>query len=112
MCLGDCVLQLNPADRYHSAAEMSDALAKVKIALDWSVIQSPNGGLIWRASRQDRPDFVVELASCFSGGWSVGVYTARGADVRAKCPAQYRRDALTQKDANAHLKKVFEDLSG
>jgi eukaryotic-like serine/threonine-protein kinase len=104
-------LRVNPAERYHSAAEMSDALAKIKIALDWEVIPSANGSLVWRASRQDRPDLVVRASPCCSGGWSTAVYTSRGQDVRAKRPDQYKRDGLSRKEADAHLKKVFAELS-
>ncbi len=103
-------LQVNPADRYHSAAEMSDALAKVEIDLDWKTSPSANGGLVWRASRLDRPDIVVEISPC-SGGWSTSVFTSRGVDIRAKRPDQYRREGLSRKQADAHLKRVFAELS-
>jgi len=104
-------LQVNPVDRYHSAAEMSDALARIEIALDWKITPSANGALVWRACREGRPDLVVELSPCSSGEWSVGVHTARGADTRAKRPNQYRREGLSRKDADAHLKRVFVELS-
>jgi len=103
-------LQVNPADRYHSAAEMSDALAKIEISLDWRITQSADGALLWRASRQHRPDLIVELKP-ISVGWTTGVYTSRGGDVRAKRPHHYRREGLTRKEADAHLKRVFAELS-
>ncbi len=105
-------LQVSPVERYHSAAEMSDALAKVEIALDWKVSSSASGDLTWRAVREDRPDFVVELSNSGTGEWSVNVYTARGAEVRAKCPDRYRREGLNRKEADRHLKTVFAELSG
>ena len=104
-------LKRNPADRYRSASEMSDALAKVEIAVDWSISMSPVGGVVWRASRPEKPDIVVELSPCSSGDWSTGVYTSRNRETRAKNPGRYRREGLTRKEADDHLKMVFAELS-
>jgi len=105
-------LKLHPTDRYHSATEMSDALAKVEVALDWAVTTSVSGTLTWRATRGDRPDLVVELSSSGVGQWNVSASTVGCAGVRAKCRGQYCRNGLTREGAEAHLKQVFAELEG
>ena len=105
-------LKLNPTDRYHSATEMSDALARVEVALDWTVSAAANGALTWSATRANRPDLVVELLASGTAEWSVRVSTAGCAGLRAKCPGQYWRTGLARRDAEVHLKRVFEELEG
>lgn len=104
-------LEINPADRYHSASEMSDALAKVRVTLDWSVAISPNGGTLWRASRSQKPDIVVQLLPSLPSKWCTEVSTSRNGGMRAKHPGRYRREGLTRKEADDHLKMVFAELS-
>jgi serine/threonine protein kinase len=55
-------LRIYPTERYHSATDMSDALAKVEVVLDWKVTMGANGALAWRATRTDRPELLVELS--------------------------------------------------
>jgi serine/threonine protein kinase len=106
-------LELDPAERYPSATDMLDSLGKIRISLDWNVSLSANGAVTWRAHREEgRPDLVVELSPCVAGSWSVRVYTSRAACNRAKCPDHYARDGVSRKKADAHLKKVFAELSG
>jgi eukaryotic-like serine/threonine-protein kinase len=105
-------LRLNPADRYRSAAKMSDALAGVRVKLDWTTEPTPDGGLVWTALRDGRPDLVVSLSPRVGGRWRTRVCTFRGGNARAKSPDRYTRDALRRKEAEAHLKRVFEELSG
>jgi len=96
-------LRLNPTDRYHSATAMSDALAKVEVALDWTVTVAANGTVTWRATRGDRPDLAVELSPSGVAEWDVSASTAGCAGLRAKCRERYWRSGLTRKDAEAHL---------
>ncbi|MGO9086807.1 MAG: serine/threonine-protein kinase [Candidatus Sulfotelmatobacter sp.] len=105
-------LRMAPTDRYHSATEMSDALAKVEVALDWAVTVGANGAVTWRAARRDRPDLVVELSPASGAAWDVGASTAGCTGLRAKARGRYWRDRLTRKDAEVHLKQVFAELEG
>jgi len=104
-------LEINPADRYSAASDMLDALGKVEISLDWSLTRSANGELRWRAEREGRPDLLVKLSPSSFGRWGVSVFTSRGSCTRAKSPDQYARGQLTRKQADVHLKKVFEELT-
>lgn len=105
-------LQVDPVDRYHSASEMSDALARVKVGLDWTVHLASCGKATWRASREGCPDVVVQRSSGGYGNFSVCVYTARGTELRAKCRHDFWREGLSPKEADDHLKKVFVELAG
>jgi serine/threonine protein kinase len=104
-------LEIDPVDRYSSAADMADALAKVRIPLDWDVTSSPAGGLRWRACREGRSDLLVEHSPSAGGTWCVNVYTNRGLSTRAKKPEPYAREEISRKAADAHLKKVFAELA-
>ncbi len=49
-------LQIDPSDRYSSAAEMSIALGRVPVPLNWETTPFGTDGLEFRAKRGDRPD--------------------------------------------------------
>jgi len=104
-------LKTNPVERYRSASEMSDALAKVEISLDWSIQVLPTGRTVWQAMRLGKPDILVELVACEGGCWSTEVYTSRNHARRAKEPTRYHRKGLTKVEADEHLKMVFAELS-
>jgi eukaryotic-like serine/threonine-protein kinase len=50
-------LEIDPVDRYSSAADMADALGKVRIPLDWDVTSSPAGGCVGAPVERDVPIF-------------------------------------------------------
>jgi serine/threonine protein kinase len=103
-------LNVNPADRFQSATEMADALSRVNLTLDWSVTPHPTGGFFWQAVRPGQCDLVVEL---IKNGTTLDVKTfteKKGEPRRAKCKKENWREALSLRDAYAHLKDVFEDL--
>ena len=103
-------IRVNPADRFQTATEMADALTRVDLMFDWSVINLRSGGFHWRALRPGQCDLIVELIE--SGGtWDVETFTeTKGEPRRAKCKKDNWRTGLSLNDAYAHLKDVFERL--
>lgn len=99
-------LARDPADRYASAEELSDALASVEIKVDWQMAPIPNG-MCWSAARKDQPTLVVELLEGNSHNrWNVKVYTERSGYRRAKNRQDFWVEGLTRTQANEHLRKV------
>ena len=103
-------LRIDPDERYQSATEMADALARVPLDLDWIV--EPYGAYCtrWTAPRVDRSDLIVELLPDGSD-WSVRVFTQRaGGQSRRKNPDRDWRDGMSFQQALDHLKDLFERL--
>lgn len=99
-------LTVDPADRYQSASEFADALARVDIALDWETAISAAGDLLWTANRPGRPRLEVQLirngARC-----NVTVHT-HGAKRRCLRRDGLWRNGLTRIQAFRYLKSFFE----
>lgn len=105
-------LDVSPARRYRSATEMADALCRVRIKRGWHSVPIEGGGRRWTASREGHADLVVEQVphGCL---FNVRTYTERpGEPRRAKGRSANWRDRISGADAMAHLKVVFERLSG
>jgi len=100
-------LRIDPAERFHSALEFSDELAKVKVALDWQLSGNPQGSVFWRACRDGAPDLLV---GCIRSGseWSARVWTDRSGTRRAK--RDFSCDGLSFTQVQQHLKMVFAEL--
>jgi len=101
-------LQVDPADRYQTAREMADVLAKVPVSNDWVVTPAPSGASEWRVDRPGQPALAVVL-SPDGTGWSVAIQTRGATGMRAKNRKDWRA-GITRQDADAHLKRVFEAL--
>lgn len=101
-------LKVDPAERYQTTREMSDALAKVRVPNDWKINASPAGAIEWRVDRPGQPALAVQLDP--SGmGWSIAIRTEGPGGTRAKNKRDWRR-GLTRSAADGHLKRVFEAL--
>jgi serine/threonine protein kinase len=100
-------LRVDPADRFHSALEFSDDLARLKVDLDWHMSRHADGSVFWRAHRQEATDLVV---GCVRAGaaWSARVWTENSGTRRMK--RNFSGDGLSFADAQDHLKTVFSDL--
>ena len=100
-------LRIDPAERFQSALEFSDELARVRVDLDWHMSFAANGSVFWRARREEAPDLVV---GCVRAGaeWSARVWTDNSGLQRAK--RNFCCDGLTFGEAQAHLKTVFSEL--
>ena len=86
-------------------------LGALDIKLDWVTANLGNGEIRWTAARANQPDLVVELRAQGSLHWQTAVYTVRGISRRAKGVSDYWRDGHSRKEAEAHLKSIFEDLN-
>lgn len=102
-------LNVDPQKRFQSASEMSAALARVPVGLNWRTALSPQGGFVWNADRVGRTALLVELLTN-GNSWSVCVWTQQRAVRRAKNYADFWRTELTYQDAIAHLEQVFLSL--
>lgn len=101
-------LKVDPAERYQTARELADALAKVRVPNDWRVNTSPVGAIEWRVDRPSQPTLAVKLDR--SGiGWSVAIHTDGPSGIRAKNKNDWRT-GITRSEADVHLKKVFQSL--
>lgn len=104
-------LKVDPTERFQSATDFADELARVPIALDWRTEPIAPAGTRWIADRADQPSLVVELLPDGSNTWRVEIHTTKpGAKPRARERAAWR-SGLARDDAFAHLKQVFESLS-
>ncbi|CAN90307.1 Protein kinase [Sorangium cellulosum So ce56] len=102
-------LAVDPARRYQSAPEFSSELAKTVVDLDWVTTSQPDGTTTWKATRPDRTDLVVELVQ--RGSFcDVCVWTDNNGSKRAKDPSSFKRNGISRPEAEAHLKRVFENL--
>lgn len=104
-------LKLDPTERFRSATEFADELARVPIDLDWRTEPVVPEGTRWIADRVDQPSFVVELLPEGSNLWRTEIHTTRpGTKPRARERAAWK-SGVTKAEALAHLKQVFEQLS-
>jgi len=101
-------LKVDPADRYQTAREMADALAKVPVPIDWKITTLPSGATEWCIDRPGQPSLAVRLDPSGTG-WSVAIQTEGAAGTRARSRKDWR-SGITRSAAEDHLKKVFESL--
>ena len=106
-------LKVDPPDRYHSATEFRDALARVPIPLDWRTHIAPTGETTWQASRNGRADLEVRLlTSATPGRWDVEVHTVNRGSRRRKGANTFWESGLTRLQAADHLfTVVFSQLN-
>jgi serine/threonine protein kinase len=103
-------LMVAPDERFPSAPEFSDSLARVDVRLDWQTCVQPNGEIEWKAKRDGRPGLVVRLAADGTD-WKTEVYTD-GATLRRLNSSDhpYWENGLTMSRAMRNLTTVFESL--
>lgn len=104
-------LKIDPTDRYHSAIEFQDALARVDLPLNWAAKLKSHGEITWTARRQGAPNLEVHrLRAGLSGRWNVEVYTCKGSLRRRKGVATLWATELTGTEAERHLRRAFMEL--
>lgn len=104
-------LRLDPALRHQSATDFVDQLASLSIGVDWSTSITP-GAFEWTGAPSGLARLIVRMEEDSSGRWDVCVNAVGSSGkVRAKAKDLYWKGALTQSQAFAHLKTVFEELS-
>lgn len=101
-------LQIDPADRFASAAEMSTALGRISIPLNWQTTPLGADGFEFRAERGDRPDLVFRLIAA-SGSYGIETYTDSTVGLRAREKTAWR-SGLTKADAFKYLHDQFNAL--
>jgi eukaryotic-like serine/threonine-protein kinase len=101
-------LQVDPVDRHGSAAEMSTALGRVPIDLDWHTTPFGSTGFEWRAKRRDQPDLVFRMVDS-STSYDVETYTESNAGLRAREKAAWR-SGMARPDAFKYLEELFSAL--
>lgn len=101
-------IRTDAADRYQSAPEFADALARVEIDLNWEIESMSSGEIEFRAQRDKKPIYVVKLVPDGSR-WKYEVFTLQGTTLRAKAKTQWK-DSLTYKQAFTSLKELFSVL--
>lgn len=100
-------LQVDLAKRYPTATEFADALARVKVGLDWKVQTFPDGTMKWEAERVGKPGISVEL---YASGTKWGVQLFRNGVKTQRFRTQDWRIGLTRGQAMKHLRTLFEKL--
>jgi len=100
-----------PAERFHSASDLAEALGRVSPLLDWVTSSMGGGSLQWRAVRPSYADIEVNLLPHGSGEWKTEVWTVNAAEHRRKGLSDYWAKGLTHQAAFEHLTEVFADLA-
>lgn len=101
-------LRIDPAQRYASAAEMSKALARVPIDLDWHASPLGSTGMEWRAKRGNQPDLIFRLVED-GATYDVETYTDSGVGLRKRETKLWKK-GLSRPDAVEYLDDLFSAL--
>ena len=103
-------LSIDPSSRYQSATDMADALAGVRLDLNWETTLTPQETR-WTARRPGAPDLVVRRSlQDWSGNWDVTVFTRADGKERARGRELYWKESLSTKEADKHLNELFSEL--
>jgi eukaryotic-like serine/threonine-protein kinase len=102
-------MKVNPAERYHSVAELAAALGRVPLSVNWSIEALGGGAYSWHAIRTSSTNLRVELSQD-SSKWRTRVWT-EGQEQRAKGLSDYWKTNLSYEQACTHLTEVFGQLS-
>jgi serine/threonine protein kinase len=103
-------LHVNPAQRFQSASDMADALARVPLPLDWHPKGQKGSDLMWEAARGGQPSLVVKLIQSASG-WDVEVYTRAAGNILRRKDLKLWRKGLAFGAADKHLNEIFLHLA-
>lgn len=103
-------MNLDPAQRYHSASDFAEALGRNPLKLDWQPRFVSDDHWTWTAPKGKGRTLHVELKN--QGGRSaVETYTESPAKGRCKKGENvYWRKGLTFKQAMSYLKQLFRQL--
>ena len=100
-------LEVDPANRFRSALDFSNAISSVSVSLDWSVTTTPNSR-VWSASRTERPTIIVEH-DFSSRRHSIRIYSERNS-VRRALRKDLWRESIRPSEAETQLKAIFRSL--
>lgn len=103
-------LNVSPAERFQSATEMADALARVRLAQNWQTKYLNGLDLEWETVRDGQPAIIVRLTKQ-SGGWNCEIYTRSSGSTLRRKDLKLWRSGLPFADANKHLNEVFRSLA-
>jgi serine/threonine protein kinase len=98
-------MMVNPADRYQSATDMANALARVSVGLDWSVSLSPSA-IEWIATPKGKGRLRVVMSQSGSK-WNVEAFRRASKEQRFM-PNSLWQKGLNETQAFKHLKAFFE----
>ncbi|OFW10394.1 MAG: hypothetical protein A3H96_02265 [Acidobacteria bacterium RIFCSPLOWO2_02_FULL_67_36] len=100
-------LRTKPEQRFGTASDFADALARVELRLNWETTIGGGGAITWRARRTAQPDILV-LLEPDGAAWQVKAYTERAPNPRrALGRGVHWRGGLSQPDAMTFLEEVF-----
>ncbi len=98
-------LKTVPTERYSSAPNFAEALAKININMDWHTELIQNGEITWRAERLNQPGIRVRLLKD-GKKWQYEMHTSTNGRHRAKSKEQWKR-GLTRSAALRSLRDLF-----
>jgi eukaryotic-like serine/threonine-protein kinase len=101
-------LQIDPGDRFSTAAEMSRDLGRIPIDLNWAPTPIGTGGYEFRADRTGQPSLVFKLVE-IGATCSVECYTEAASKLRARGKASWR-SGMTKAEAVKHLQDLFSEV--
>ena len=99
-------LRIDPSDRFASAPDFADALARIGVPLNWITRNLPEGEIEWNARRNGRPSLRVRLLRDVAR-WRFEIHTKSGTKLRAKDKGKWQR-GMTRKQAIKSLKNWFD----
>jgi len=100
-------LRINPGERYASAIDFADDLARLPIVLDWMMKTSPSGLVEWHAVRPGQSGLIVRRVPLGNGRLDVEVFTETSGIRRAKNRAGLWKNGLNEVECGMHLFDVF-----
>lgn len=101
-------LRVDPSQRFANAAEMSKALARIPIDLDWQANPLGSTGIEWRAKRGSQPDLIFRMVED-GATYNVETYTDAGVGLRKRETKEWKK-GLSRSDAFAYLDDIFSAL--
>ena len=101
-------LQVDPSDRFPTAAAMADALGKITVKCNWQMRTATSGERSWRCDRTGQASIVVE-EKLNGASRNVEIWTISAGNKRAKDRQSWKRN-LSPADSHKALKSIFESL--
>lgn len=103
-------INVDPTKRYRSARDFRDALAGVRLPLDWITTTSGDGSYLWAATRGGRATLRVELVPDDTGCWNVSVHTVTSKATRAFRRKEYWATGLSRAEGLKQAAGVIRQL--
>jgi serine/threonine protein kinase len=104
-------LRVNPSERYSSAFDLSDDLARLPLPLDWHQTTSSSGLLEWRAPGiLGHANLIVRQVPTGANNWNVEVFTDKAGKRRAKSRKDFWKQNISEVEAGMHLDHLFSVL--